>query len=177
MALFGFRVLLGVVSLLPSPSQYKEVSAVRCRCLDIAQVISEVSEKYVPISLKYCTSWGKMLEVASFSAAVTLQYANACLGLLWGLQDVFPPPPCLLLNRACNTSQPCSTFAGPFASICQRMLASQSLLLRSHDSGPQLRMQDPNLVCATQYTKNVPPLDPMHCSFTCWKKCVVCTLV
>lgn len=99
-----------------------------------------------------------MLEVASFTTAVTLQYASVCLGLLWGLQDKFLPPLCPLPSRACNTSQTSSTFAGPFASICQKML-SESLLLRLHDSGPQLSMQDPNLVCMTQYTKNIPPLD------------------
>lgn len=36
MALFGFWALFGVVSFLLSPSQYKEISAVRCRYLDIA---------------------------------------------------------------------------------------------------------------------------------------------
>lgn len=36
MALFGFWVLFRVVSPLLSPSQYKEISAVRCRYLDIA---------------------------------------------------------------------------------------------------------------------------------------------
>lgn len=101
---------------------------------------------------------GKMLEVASFTTAVTLQDASGCLGILWGLQDKFLPPLCPLPSRACNTSQSSSTFAGPFASICQKML-SESLLLRLHDRRPQLCMQDPSLVCMTQYTKNILPLD------------------
>lgn len=138
---------------------------------------SERSEKCVPISFKYCTPLGKILELASLSTAVALQYANACLSLLWGLQDVFPPPPCPLASVACNTLQPCSTFAGPFASICQKMLAIESLLLRLHGNGPQLHMQDTSLVCATQCTKSVLPLDPVHFSSVCWMKCVVCTLV
>lgn len=83
-----------------------------------------------------------MLEVCSFSIAMRLQYIKACLGLLWGLQDVFPPASYPLLSRACNTSQARSTFAGPSASICQMMLASELLLLRLHGSGPQLQNPD-----------------------------------
>jgi len=58
MALFSFWVLLGVMSLLPSLSQYKEASAVCCRCLDTTEVISEVSGKCVPIGLK-CPTLGQ----------------------------------------------------------------------------------------------------------------------
>lgn len=162
------------------PSCYPHPSIRRSLlCVVGIQILHKLCQRQlseVSIGLKYCTPWGKTLEVASFSGAVTLQHANACLGLLWGLQDVFPPPPCPLPSRACNTSQPRSTFAGPFASIYQ-VLASELLLLRLHDSGPELHVQDPNLICATHYTKNVPPPDPMHCSFMCWKKRMVCTLV
>lgn len=128
----------------------------------------------MPISLNCCIPWSKTLEVASFSTAVRLQYANACL--LWGLQDSLQYS--LLLLAPCQ-AEPHHGHAAPLlgclTSICQKMLARESPLLRLRGSGPQL--QDPNLVCATQYTKTVPPLDPVHCRFTCWKKSVICMLV
>lgn len=153
MALFGFWVLLDVASLVAPPCAVHHRCVVKY-CISYFRAIWELFARQPEVW--YTLS--KMLEVASFTTAMTLQYASVCLGLLWGLQDAFLPPLCPLPGRACNTSQSCSTFAGPFASTCQKIL-SESLLLRLHDSGPQLCMQDPNLVCVTQYTKNIPPLD------------------
>lgn len=148
-----FSVLLDVTSLMPPPSTVHHRYVVKY-WISYFWAIWElfIHQPEVLYTL------GKMLEVASFATAVTLQCVSVCLGLLWGLQDVFLPPLWPLPSRACNTSQSGSTFAGPFASICQKML-SESLLLRLRDSGPQLCMQDPSLACVTRYTKNIPPLD------------------
>lgn len=94
----------------------------RCRCV-VRHCISYfrgIWELFAHQPEVLCTL-GRMLEVASSSAAVTLQYASVCLGLLWGLPDVFLPPLCPLPSRACNTSQPCSTLAGllpPYVRRC-----------------------------------------------------------
>lgn len=94
----------------------------RCRCvvrhcISYFRGIWELFARQPEVLYTLC----RMLEVASSSAAVTLQYASVCLGLLWGLPDVFLPPLCPLRSRACNTSQPCSTLAGllpPYVRRC-----------------------------------------------------------
>lgn len=92
MALFGFWVLLNVMSLVPPPSVVKYwINYFRA----IWELFAHQPEVWYTL--------GKMLEVASLTTAVTLQYASVCLGVLWALQDVFLPPLCPLPSRACNT--------------------------------------------------------------------------
>lgn len=78
---------------------------------------SEMSEKHVPISFKYCIPWGKMLEVASFSTAVTLQYVTIMLTPVWvscGVCKMY----CLLLLAPCPAELvTCCSHAAPLLGL------------------------------------------------------------
>lgn len=164
MALFGFWVLLDVMSLVPPPSSV-------CHGCVVKYWISYFRALWELFAHQnYCTPWAKCWKwqpsPKQWHCSMPVSVWSAV-----GFARCVPPSPLPSPQQSLWHITVICTFAGPFASICQKML-SESLRLRLHDSGPQLCMQDPNLVHDPKHQKYLTTWP-----FLCWRKCVVCSLV